>query len=117
MTLGDMLRHERSGAGMQDQRNLDAELARAITTDGKFKVCYSFKAFRDYLTFVTLVQDDLEYMDDNAERLGRKKMRTDAMKRQFAINGATLIVQQMISLARPFLISLSLQISLDLRKQ
>lgn len=26
-------------------------------------------------------------MDDNAERLGRKKMRTDAMKRQFAING------------------------------
>lgn len=26
-------------------------------------------------------------MDDNAEKLGRKKMRTDAMKRQFAING------------------------------
>lgn len=39
MTLGDMLRHERSGAGMEDQRNLDAELARAITTDGKFQVC------------------------------------------------------------------------------
>lgn len=38
MTLGDMLRHERSGAGMEDQRNLDAELARAITTDGKFQV-------------------------------------------------------------------------------
>lgn len=38
MTLGDMLRHERSGAGMEDQRNLDAELARAITTDGKFEV-------------------------------------------------------------------------------
>jgi hypothetical protein len=35
----------------------------------------------------THAQDDLEYMDDNAERLGRKKMRTDAMKRQFAING------------------------------
>lgn len=33
------------------------------------------------------LKDDLEYMDDNAERLGRKKMRTDAMKRQFAING------------------------------
>ncbi|KAG8862405.1 hypothetical protein FRB96_001475 [Tulasnella sp. 330] len=30
--------------------------------------------------------NDLEYMDDNAEKLGRKKMRTDAMKRQFAIN-------------------------------
>jgi hypothetical protein len=29
-------------------------------------------------------------MDDNAEKLGRKKMRTDAMKRQFAINGMSL---------------------------
>lgn len=38
LTLGDMLRHERSGAAMTDQRNLDAELARAITTDGKFEV-------------------------------------------------------------------------------
>lgn len=26
-------------------------------------------------------------MDDNAEKLGRKKMRSDAMKRQFAIHG------------------------------
>jgi len=32
-------------------------------------------------------QNDLEYMDDNAEKLSRKKMRTDAMRRQFAING------------------------------
>ncbi|KAG8807338.1 hypothetical protein FRC17_004509, partial [Serendipita sp. 399] len=66
-TLGDMLRQERFGAGMADQKELDSQLARAIMSDGKF-------------------QDDLEYMDDNAERLGRKKMRTDAMKRQFAIN-------------------------------
>lgn len=28
-------------------------------------------------------------MDDNAQKLGRKKMRSDAMKRQFAINGTT----------------------------
>jgi hypothetical protein len=35
------------------------------------------------------MQNDLEYMDDNAEKLGRKKMRTDAMKRQFAINGTS----------------------------
>ena len=68
LTLGEMLRQERFGAGMADQKNLDAELAAAITRDGKF-------------------QEDLEYMDDNAERLGRKKMRSDAMKRQFAING------------------------------
>jgi hypothetical protein len=26
-------------------------------------------------------------MDDNAEKLGRQKMRSDAMKRQFAIHG------------------------------
>ena len=32
-------------------------------------------------------QNDLDYMDDNAERLGRQKMRSDAMKRQFAIQG------------------------------
>jgi hypothetical protein len=32
-------------------------------------------------------QNDLEYMDDNAEKLGRQKMRSDAMKRQFAIHG------------------------------
>ncbi|KIM24663.1 hypothetical protein M408DRAFT_26787 [Serendipita vermifera MAFF 305830] len=66
-TLGDMLRQERFGAGMADQKEADSELARAIMSDGKF-------------------QDDLEYMDDNAEKLGRKKMRSDAMKRQFAIN-------------------------------
>lgn len=34
-----------------------------------------------------MLQNDLEYMDDNAEKLGRKKMRSDAMKRQFAIHG------------------------------
>ncbi|KAL5520023.1 hypothetical protein ACEPAG_1683 [Sanghuangporus baumii] len=66
LTLGEMLRQERFGAGMSDQKNLDSELAAAITRDGGF-------------------EDDLEYMDDNAERLGRKKMRSDAMKRQFAI--------------------------------
>lgn len=33
------------------------------------------------------LQNDLDYMDDNADRLGRQKMRSDAMKRQFAING------------------------------
>ncbi|KAG8964651.1 hypothetical protein FRC03_001493 [Tulasnella sp. 419] len=66
-TLGEMLRQERFGAGMADQKNMDIELAGAIMRDGKF-------------------EDDLEYMDDNAEKLGRKKMRTDAMKRQFAIN-------------------------------
>ncbi|KAF7365385.1 Complexed with Cdc5 protein cwf19 [Mycena venus] len=65
--LGEMLRQERFGGGMADQKNLDAEFARSIMSDGKF-------------------QNDLEYIDENAEKLGRQKMRSDAMKRQFAVH-------------------------------
>ncbi|RPD77778.1 hypothetical protein L226DRAFT_532550 [Lentinus tigrinus ALCF2SS1-7] len=67
ITLGEMLREERFGAGMADQKNLDAEFARAIMTDGGF-------------------QNNEDYMDENADKLARKKMRADFMKRQFAIN-------------------------------
>ncbi|KZP31432.1 hypothetical protein FIBSPDRAFT_1037429 [Athelia psychrophila] len=66
-TLGEMLRQERFGAGMADQKDLDAQFAKAIMGDGKF-------------------QNDLDYIDDNAEKLGRQKMRSDAMKRQFAVH-------------------------------
>jgi len=44
MTLGEMLRQERMGAGMADQKNLDAQYARAIMGDGKFEVCL-FQSF------------------------------------------------------------------------
>jgi hypothetical protein len=37
-TLGDMLRQERFGAGMADQKETDTEFARAIMSDGKFQV-------------------------------------------------------------------------------
>ena len=37
-TLGDMLRQEKFGAGMADQKDLDAQLAKAIMSDGKFQV-------------------------------------------------------------------------------
>ncbi|KAF9485878.1 hypothetical protein BDN70DRAFT_463969 [Pholiota conissans] len=67
VTLGEMLRQERMGAGMADQKDLDAQYARAVMGDGKF-------------------ENDLDYIDDNAEKLGRQKMRSDGMKRQFAIN-------------------------------
>ncbi|KAI8986105.1 CwfJ C-terminus 1-domain-containing protein-like protein [Trametes punicea] len=67
LTLGEMLRQERFGAGMADQKNLDAEFARAVMTDRAF-------------------ENDIDYMDDNADKLARKKMRSDFMKRQFAIN-------------------------------
>lgn len=33
-----MLRQERFGAGMADQKDLDAQYARAILSDGKFEV-------------------------------------------------------------------------------
>jgi hypothetical protein len=39
------------------------------------------------MTNTSYHQNDLDYIDDNAEKLGRQKMRSDAMKRQFAING------------------------------
>ncbi|KAH7100395.1 CwfJ C-terminus 1-domain-containing protein-like protein [Auriculariales sp. MPI-PUGE-AT-0066] len=66
MGVMDMLRQERFGAGSGDQKDVDAQLTRAIMSDAKF-------------------ENNLEYMDDNADRLGRKKMKTDAMKRMFAI--------------------------------
>ncbi|PLW28198.1 hypothetical protein PCANC_17551 [Puccinia coronata f. sp. avenae] len=49
------------------ERNFDVEMASRIMGDAKF-------------------ENDLDYMDDNADRLARKKMKTDASKRLFAIN-------------------------------
>ncbi|KAJ3981986.1 CwfJ C-terminus 1-domain-containing protein-like protein [Lentinula detonsa] len=66
-TLTEMLRQEKFGGGMADQKDQDMVLARAIVGDGKF-------------------ENDLDYIDDNAAKLGRQKMRSDAMKRQFAIH-------------------------------
>jgi hypothetical protein len=66
-TLTDMLRHEKFGAGMADQKNMDAEFARAIAGDGKF-------------------ENNLDYFDDNALKFGKEKSRSDTQKRQFAIN-------------------------------
>ncbi|EPQ54755.1 hypothetical protein GLOTRDRAFT_77477 [Gloeophyllum trabeum ATCC 11539] len=67
LTLGEMLRQERFGAGPADQKNLDMQFANAIATDGGF-------------------QDNIDYLDENVEKLARQKMRSDAMKRQFAIH-------------------------------
>lgn len=41
-TLGEMLRQEKFGAGMADQKDLDAQFARAIMGDGKFQVKQEF---------------------------------------------------------------------------
>lgn len=84
-TLGELLRQEKFGAGSGDQKDFDAALARAIVTDGGF-------------------QDNLDYADDNADRLARKKMRSDGMKRAFAING-----QSRLTLSRSLLNGCRLQ--------
>ncbi|KAJ9116583.1 hypothetical protein QFC20_000515 [Naganishia adeliensis] len=67
LSLGELVRQERFGAGANDQKNLDAALAIAIATDSRY-------------------QTDLDYMDDNVEKLARRKMKSDAMKRAFAVN-------------------------------
>ena len=38
LSLGELVRQERFGAGSSDQKNLDAEMAVAIARDGKFEV-------------------------------------------------------------------------------
>ena len=38
VTLGEMLRQERFGAGISDQKSLDAQYAKALMGDGKFEV-------------------------------------------------------------------------------
>jgi hypothetical protein len=46
---------------------MDYDVANRIATDSKFNT-------------------DLDYQDENAERLARRKMKSESMKRQFAIN-------------------------------
>lgn len=65
-TLGDLVREARFKGGAGDQKDLDAEMAAAIATDHRY-------------------QNDEDYMDENAEKLGRKRMKTDAAKRDFAV--------------------------------
>lgn len=47
VTLGELLRQEKFGAGMADQKNLDMQFAQSIMTDGGFVVsrCRSIHAF------------------------------------------------------------------------
>lgn len=65
-TLEDLVREERFSAGSANQKDMDAQMADRIMSDKTFK-------------------NEVDYMDDNVEKLGRKKMKSDAMKRMFAI--------------------------------
>ncbi|WFD33044.1 Pre-mRNA-splicing factor cwf19 [Malassezia sp. CBS 17886] len=66
VSLNELVRQERMGAGRGDQKDADAMMAHQIASD------YGFEANHDY-------------MEQEAQRFARKKMRDDAMKRQFAI--------------------------------
>ena len=54
-----MLRQERLGAGMADQKDLDAQYARAVMGDGKFQVSFPLLAFaknaQDFATRTILI--------------------------------------------------------------
>lgn len=67
-TIEEMVRQERFSAGARDQKDADAALAARIAGDARFKL-------------------DLDYADENAERLARHKMKNDTMKKAFAIQG------------------------------
>ncbi|CAD6900387.1 unnamed protein product [Tilletia controversa] len=65
-TLAELVRQEKFTGGSADQKNMDAAFADQIARDGGYK-------------------NDVDYMDERADRLARKSMKTDAIKRQFAI--------------------------------
>ncbi|KAM0790527.1 hypothetical protein ACM66B_003397 [Microbotryomycetes sp. NB124-2] len=66
ISLSELVRQEKFSAGASDQKNMDYEMANRIATDARF-------------------DNDLEYIDENAERLARRKMKSDVMKKAFAI--------------------------------
>ncbi|KAK4047673.1 Pre-mRNA-splicing factor cwf19 [Microbotryomycetes sp. JL221] len=65
-SLSELVRQERFSAGSRDQKSMDVEMANRIMTDSRF-------------------DNDLEYIDENAERLARRKMKSEVMKKAFAI--------------------------------
>lgn len=68
-SLADLVRAEKFGGGPAEDKDLNKQLAGRIARDATF-------------------QNDTEYMDDVAEKLGRKKVRDEDRKRLWAIQGA-----------------------------
>ncbi|WFC99379.1 Pre-mRNA-splicing factor cwf19 [Malassezia yamatoensis] len=65
-SLSELVHEEKIGAGQPTATSMDAAFAQQIATDHGY-------------------ENDLDYVDDEAQRFARKKMRDDAMKRQFAL--------------------------------
>jgi len=76
---------------------MDYDVANRIATDAKFNT-------------------DLDYQDENAERLARRKMKSESMKRQFAINGKYDSVKSGVEYALISSASSSLQIMLERKR-
>ncbi|SGY19417.1 BQ5605_C014g07643 [Microbotryum silenes-dioicae] len=66
VSLAELVRQERFSGGAADQKRLDNEFASRIATDRRFT-------------------NDLDYMDEHADSLARKKMKSDTIKKAFAI--------------------------------
>ncbi|TKY85808.1 hypothetical protein EX895_005349 [Sporisorium graminicola] len=67
LSLNDLVRQEKFSAGSRWSKNPDAEIAANIVTDASYSA-------------------SLDEQDSEAHRYAKKKMRSDALKRQFAIN-------------------------------
>ncbi|CAH7666090.1 CwfJ C-terminus 1-domain-containing protein-like protein [Phakopsora pachyrhizi] len=67
LSLDDLVRQEKFKGKSLDQKNMDFEMAKRIMGDQKF-------------------ENNLDYIDDNADRLAKKSMKNDSAKRLFAIN-------------------------------
>jgi hypothetical protein len=71
VSLAELVRQERFSAGAADQKDMDAEMASRIAGDTRYK-------------------NDLDYVDENADKLARQKMKSDVMKKAFAVQGELL---------------------------
>lgn len=97
LSLSDLVRQERFAGGSSSQKDMDYDVANRIATDAKFNT-------------------DLDYQDENAERLARRKMKSESMKRQFAINGKYDSVKSGVEYALISSASSSLQIMLERKR-
>jgi hypothetical protein len=68
MSLAELVRQERFSAGASDQKDMDSEMASRIAGDARYA-------------------NTLDYVDENAEKLARKKMKSDVLKKAFAVQG------------------------------
>lgn len=70
VSLAELVRQERFAGGSSDQKDMDMAMASRIAADGRFK-------------------NDLDYADENAEKLARGRERNATQKKAFAVQGSS----------------------------